>query len=128
MLDLALSVFVVRVESRLCDVSRQVLDDEAAAVDAKPVVVVHREVRPFVERPDHLGDRRAPERRRLADAAVLHQPLEGVVGGGVSAGDAIVGVDVVGVTVDEVTFGMVRGDSATTVAIASGSSTSSELR
>jgi len=84
------------------------LDEPGArAVEAHPVVVVHREVKRVIEQTDPFHDRPPPERRGLADTAPLQEPIEGVGGGGVVAEDALVFVDEVCVAIEQVPIGMI---------------------
>ena len=54
-----------------------------------------------------VHDRSAPERRGLADAARLQEPIEVVAGGGIVAEDSIIFVDEMSVAVEQVPIGMV---------------------
>ena len=74
--------------------------------EADPVVVIHAEVEARIERADTLDDGAAEEDGGLADVAAFLEALEVPVFGGVGFEDLVVLVDVVGVAVDDVDFGM----------------------
>jgi hypothetical protein len=108
--DLAIDVssgrlcFCLGVQTRTSQEVVQVHDLALAAMDANPILEVHCIAQALVERSDFLGDSARPKGRRLADAAVLHHPLERVFGSVILAGHTILFVDVMGFAVNEIAF------------------------
>src|SRR2546425_2583980 len=89
-------------DPRAGELLRDMHHPPVGAIDPDPILVVQRVEEGFVERADPARDGRPPEGGRLADAALMHQPLEGVVGGWVRPNDVVLLVKQSSSTVDEI--------------------------